>query len=104
LQKPEIAREILAYLVDHPEAQDTLEGILRWWLPEQEMKFQTNRVKEALSELVKEGLVLIKHESSDSRVHYGINKSKYNEIQAFIKQSSGPLERLNQDEKGEAPR
>jgi hypothetical protein len=30
--KTEIAREILAYLLDHPDAQDTLDGISQWWV------------------------------------------------------------------------
>ena len=53
--EPEIGDEILAYLVDHPKARDTLEGIVEWWLLEREIKFETARVKEALSNLVAGG-------------------------------------------------
>ncbi len=28
----QISHEILAYLTDHPEAQDTIEGIMKWTL------------------------------------------------------------------------
>lgn len=28
-----VATEILQYLVEHPQARDTVEGVLKWWLP-----------------------------------------------------------------------
>jgi hypothetical protein len=81
----QIGNEILAYLVEHPEAQDTLEGIVEWWLLEREIKFQTARVKEALSELVSKGWIL-EHKGLNSQTHYRINQSKYKEIQELFKQ------------------
>jgi hypothetical protein len=83
--KSKIGNEILAYLVDHPKAQDTLEGIVEWWLLEREIKFQTAGVKEALSELVAKGLILEK-KGSNSQIHYRINQAKYREIQELFKQ------------------
>ena len=35
-----IGNEILACLIDHPNARDTLDGIVEWWLLEQQIKFQ----------------------------------------------------------------
>jgi len=32
-------REILAYLADHPDAQDTLAGIFEWWLLERKITY-----------------------------------------------------------------
>jgi hypothetical protein len=87
VQKTEIAKEILAYLVDHPDAQDTFEGIIQWWLPEQEIKFQIEKVKEALEELVDKQLIL-ECKSGDSRTHYRMNKNKSREIQAFFRERS----------------
>ena len=86
--KSQIGNEILAYLVENPKAQDTLEGIVEWWLLEREIKFETARVKEALSDLVAEGLILEK-KGSNSQIHYRINQSKYKEIQALFKQKVG---------------
>ena len=83
--KFQIGYEILAYLVEHPEAQDTLEGIVEWWLLEQEIKFETARVKEALSDLIARGLILEK-KGSNSQIHYRINQSKHKKIQEFFKQ------------------
>ena len=83
-----IGNEILAYLVDHPKAQDTLEGIVEWWLLEREIKFETARVKVALSELVDIGLILEK-KGPDSQIHYRINQSRFEEIRKLVKLMSG---------------
>ena len=83
-----IGNEILAYLVDHPNARDTLEGIVEWWLLERQIKFQTARVKEALSDLVTRGLILEK-KGSNSQIHYRVKQSAYEEIQEFFKRKDG---------------
>jgi hypothetical protein len=69
--------------MDHPEAQDTLEGVVEWWLLERKIKNQTDLAKEALAELVSKGLVL-ELESGDSRIHYRMNPRKSEEIQALL--------------------
>ena len=83
-----IGNEILAYLIENPKAQDTFEGIVEWWLLEREIKFETARVKEALSDLVAKGLILEK-KGSNSQIHYRINQKKYEEIQELFKQKVG---------------
>ena len=87
--KPTTARspifyEILAYLVEHPEAQDTMEGIIEWWLLEQRIKRQTAKVKTALAELVNMGLVL-ERKGRDKRVHYRVDRRKAAEIRSLLK-------------------
>ena len=79
-----IGDEILAYLIENPKGQDTLEGIVEWWLLERQIRFQTTRVKEALSDLVARGLILEK-KGSNSKFHYRANQSKYEEILEFFK-------------------
>jgi len=64
-----VAGEILSYLANHTRASDTLEGIVDWWLPQQELAYQTKVVRDALAELVKRGF-LVKKVTGDSRVHY----------------------------------
>ncbi len=86
--KPQVGNEILAYLVGNPKAQDTLAGIVEWWLLERQIKFQTARVKKALSEFVAKGLIL-EHEGLDSQTHYRINQSKCKEIQKLVRPMSG---------------
>ncbi len=87
-EKSQISHEILDYLVEHPEARDTLEGIVEWWLLERKIKRQKDQVKKALSDLVAKGLVL-EHKGGKSQTHFSINQSKYEEIQKLFKQGSG---------------
>ena len=86
--KFKIENEILAYLVEHPNARDTLEGIVNWWLLERYIKFQTAMVKEALSALIARGLIL-ETKGSNSQTHYRVNQSKYEEIQELFKRKVG---------------
>ena len=83
-----IGNEILAYLIENPMAQDTLEGIVEWWLLEREIKFETARVKEALSDLVARGLV-IEHKGMDLQINYRINQKKYEGIKKLVQLMSG---------------
>jgi len=86
--KSQVAYKILAYLAEHPDAQDTLEGIVEWWLLEQKIKHRTAQVKEALAELVAKGWVL-ERKGRDSGVHYRLNRRKYGAIRALLKGRSG---------------
>jgi predicted transcriptional regulator len=83
----QIAAAILAYLAEHPKAQDTLEGIVEWWLLEQEIKRRTAMVREALAELLAKGLV-VERKGRDGRMHYRLNRHKRREIAALLKQWS----------------
>lgn len=85
MEKSEIGREILAYLSDHPQARDTLEGIVEWWLLERKIKYQTKIIKEALSELVDKRLVFERQEK-DLKYHYGIIPTAIERVLAFLKQ------------------
>jgi hypothetical protein len=81
----QIAYEILVYLTEHPGAQDTLEGIVEWWLLEQEIKRRTAMVKDALTELIARELML-ERKGRDGRMHYRLNRHKRAEIAILLKQ------------------
>lgn len=53
----EVAQEISHYLESHPEAADTLEGVVNWWLARQRYEYSYRMVKQALEHLVEEGKV-----------------------------------------------
>jgi hypothetical protein len=52
-----VVEEILSYLRNHPNAADTLDGILNWWLPRQRYETEQQRIEQALEYLVTQGLV-----------------------------------------------
>jgi len=56
-QRSSVFYEILAYLADHPQAQDTVKGIVEWWLLEQRIKRAKTQVKAVLAQLVGEELM-----------------------------------------------
>ena len=72
---PSPAIEILCYLQEHPEAKDTLEGIMVWWLPERAMKYGLPQVRASLALLVGCGY-LKKRTLADGHVLYRLNESR----------------------------
>jgi hypothetical protein len=85
--KSKITRDVLSYLIDHQDAQDTLEGIVQWWLMEEEIKQQTAKVKAVLDDLVKINY-LLESKGMDSRRRYRINQSKMKEISNLIEKTT----------------
>lgn len=81
--RAEIAHDVLAYLIKNAEAGDTLEGIVEWWLLEQEIRRGSAEVKETLDELVARQLIG-EYERPDKRVHYRINPGKEKEIRTLV--------------------
>lgn len=69
----EIERSVLAYLHAHPQAADTLRGIVNWWLPLQRYESGSLRIEHVLSRLVAEGL-LHRDELPDGEVLYALNR------------------------------
>ena len=52
-----LAGEIERYLSCHPEAADSVQGIVRWWLTQQRLEVAVNAVTGALELLEKNGVV-----------------------------------------------
>jgi DNA-binding PadR family transcriptional regulator len=86
-----IADEILAYLVKHPEAQDTLEGITEWWLLEQRIRSAVAEVDGALRNLVAEDL-LVTRRCADGRTYYALNRGKEREIRRHLREAESARE------------
>jgi hypothetical protein len=53
----EVMQEILAYLCAHPQARDTTEGILQWWLPQDREGLPVSEVREAVERLAAAELI-----------------------------------------------
>ena len=71
-EKRDISQEILEYLRKHPEASDTLEGIAEWWLLNQRIHYEMQRVKAAILKLVKQGCI-IELKNKGSGIRYRLN-------------------------------
>ena len=72
---PKLARHILRYLREHPGAQDTLEGIMVWWVSERAIKHWLPQVRSLSGGLVARGY-LEKRTAADGRVFYRLNQSR----------------------------
>ena len=64
-----LCREILEYLRQNPNAADTLEGIVSWWLLEQRIRHTVAQVKAALKHLEVRQQIKSCH-GADGRIYY----------------------------------
>ena len=85
----QIGYRILKYLVENPNAQDTLEGIVEWWLLDRLTMSNVDKVKEALSHLVSAHLV-VERQAKESRTYYKINPRKLKEISDHLQTAVKP--------------
>jgi hypothetical protein len=70
LQSP--ALEILDYLTRHPDAQDTIDGILHWWVLDSCIRKWTATIAETALQLVERGFLQEKA-SGDGHVFYRVS-------------------------------
>jgi hypothetical protein len=89
-EKDEIAREILAYLRDHPDAEDTLDGIVQWWILDRKIKYQKALVQKAIDDLTKSNLI-IEQKKKNIGCFYRINRSKSREITTVLKEQNSRM-------------
>ena len=78
-----VIRHILQYLTTHPDAKDTLRGVLQWWLPREPAGWEEKDVQEALEALVAKGWVTQRRLPS-AQILYGLNQTKREEVRAFL--------------------
>jgi hypothetical protein len=81
----QVIREILHYLTEHPDAKDTVEGILRWWLPKGGVERGEEEVREVLGSLVSRGW-LTERGTTPSQKIYGMNRDRLEEIRRFLQE------------------
>lgn len=53
----ELAEAILEYLVEHPQASDTIEGIANWWIMRQHVRVEVNILVKVLKQLMNNGFL-----------------------------------------------
>lgn len=72
-KKKKNSRMILDYLQKNPDAGDSLEGIVEWWLGIERIESSVDEVADALESLVQKGIIKIRKTESGT-VWYGISK------------------------------
>jgi hypothetical protein len=79
----ETSHKILAYLMDNPNARDTLEGIVDWWLLQQDIKRNVALIRKTVDGLLHKGL-LLERQGNDRTKYYQVNRKRLPEISALI--------------------
>jgi ADP-ribosylglycohydrolase len=80
----EIARAILRYLKEHPEAKDTLDGIAQWWLVREWTERRRMEIEGAVALLLSEQLIL-QTSRTGLPPYYQLNEAKAPEISRILK-------------------
>ncbi|MGE5217825.1 MAG: hypothetical protein ACM3SP_12560 [Chloroflexota bacterium] len=79
-----MARSLLAYCVEHPDAKDTVEGIQRWWFTTGQTSWGVDEVRNALESLTARKW-LTRRTVRQAEEIYGVNKEKLDEIKSFLR-------------------
>ena len=70
---------ITSYLADHPNANDTLEGVTQWWLLAKGAAWSRSDIQKAIARGIHEGLIL-ETRGADGHVRYSLMPGKLGEI------------------------
>jgi len=81
--RSDITYDVLSYMLENTRAQDTLEGIVEWWLLEKKIERNTAEVKSVLDELATKKLI-VEFRAPDKHVRYRVNRRKQTDIVALL--------------------
>jgi hypothetical protein len=85
--EPQSAREVLEYFLNHPSAADSLEGIARWRLMNQQIDKTVQETSEAIEWLVLHGY-LIEAAVSRSGQIYRLNPQKQSAAKRLLRKKT----------------
>jgi len=86
---PSPAPEILDYLARHPEAQDTIDGILHWWVLDACIRKWAPKIAETVAQLVDRGF-LEERSSAGGQVFYRASSHYLATLQQRLPRNSTP--------------
>jgi hypothetical protein len=81
-----IALRILAYLEEHPQAKDTIEGISQWWLAGEGSQHKIAGLERALAHLLSKKLIVSTQGKGLPRC-YAVNPAKLEEISKMLREA-----------------
>jgi len=76
-------QQILEYLITQPDAKDTVEGIIEWWLPATRSGVKLEEVERVLAELAAKDWVTVTQTGSRAVV-YGLQRIRLDDIKQFL--------------------
>jgi hypothetical protein len=74
-----LQKDILRYLVRHPDAKDTVDGIMQWWLSGAYLGLREDELTAALDELARKGWLTVATHGASATV-YGLNRPRLDEV------------------------
>ena len=89
---PRVAKEVLEYFLRNPQAADTLEGVARWRLMEEQVHRSVAEVNQALGWLVSEGFLMEESANGEDPM-FRLNREKDGEVQRFVADAGDPKTR-----------
>lgn len=84
-KREEIARDILNYLLHHPAAADTLEGIARWRILEEIAKRSLASTEDAMRWLIAKGF-LCEEKIAGGKTIYRLDAGRRKEAELLVKE------------------
>jgi len=72
-QEEVLARCVLGYLSEHPQATDTLEGIAEWWVMREQVRVDVKLLERVLHRLAEQGFLEEIH--GGAQVRFSLKKS-----------------------------
>ncbi len=88
-----VIRGILLYLIEHLDAKDTMQGILKWWMPNGYLERRGKEIQQALEFLVLQGwLATYPKVLQKDLIIYRVNKERLEQIKAFLRESEDTKE------------
>ena len=84
-----VTREILYYLMENPDAKDTMKGILKWWMPKGYLERGAKEIQWALDDLITRRWLTTWAKDFQKEKIYGVNKAGLKEIKAFLGELEG---------------
>lgn len=58
LDNDELRTAVLAYVAEHPDAMDTLDGIAEWWIARRQIRVDVDRLALVLESMIRGGLLV----------------------------------------------
>jgi hypothetical protein len=88
-----LEREILKYLLEHPDGKDTIQGIARFWILGSKIDKIVDNLQGAIGGLVKQGYLnekIIPTAGRPVERYYELNGDRIDEIAKLVKKENSP--------------